>query len=91
MTTHALLVVQDNRVCNQLSDYSGYLDIRKNLSVRIYHFSITRKNRLFGFVVFEITGLCISIRRYMYMYVGIHFYDDIRIRILHVHVRQFET
>ena len=44
------------RVCNRLSGYSGYSDIRKNLSVRIviYHYS---DKSIIGFVLFEITGL----------------------------------
>ena len=47
----------DIRVCNRLS---GYSDIRKNLSIRIatLHYSISE------FDLFEITGLCFSIRRY---------------------------
>ena len=41
------------RVCNRLSGYSGYSDIRKNLSVRIAIYSIIRKNRLVNFIYSE--------------------------------------
>ena len=48
--------VASTRVCNRLSGYSGYSDIRKNLSVRIVikHYS---EKSIIGFVLFEITGL----------------------------------
>ena len=44
------------RVCNRLSGYSGYSDIRKNLSVRIVIQQYSEKS-IIGFVLFEITGL----------------------------------
>ena len=50
-----------SRVCNRLSGYSGYSDIRENLSVRM-HYS---EKSISEFYLFEITGLCFSIRRYL--------------------------
>ena len=35
MDEKSRMQMMDNRVCNRLSGYSGYSDIRKNLSVRI--------------------------------------------------------
>ena len=53
-----------NCVCylgNRLSGYSGYSDIRKNLSVRI---AVSEK-LISKFYLFEVTGLCFSIRKYL--------------------------
>ena len=52
------------RVCNRLSGYSGYSDIRKNLSVRIATLHYSEKS-ISEFYLFELTGLCFSIRRYL--------------------------
>ena len=49
-------------MCNRLSGYSGYSDIRKNLSVRIASLHYSEKS-ISEFYLFEITGLCFSIRR----------------------------
>ena len=51
-------------VCNRLSGYSGYSDIRKNLSVRIATYYYSEKS-ISEFYLFEIAGLCFSIRRYL--------------------------
>ena len=44
-----------DRVCNRLSGYSGYSDIRKNLSVRIATKHYSEKS-ISEFYLFEITG-----------------------------------